>query len=88
MERNLILNCDRGMAFGNPGQSTANLAGERLVYVADGIIRNNFIAGGPDCGIELWYADRIKVLTTRSGGRSRTGAGASVSEPAPPTPSS
>ena len=61
VERNLIVNCDRGMAFGNPGQSTANRAGERLVYVRDGIIRNNFIVGGPDCGIELWYADRIKV---------------------------
>jgi alpha-mannosidase len=61
VERNLIVNCDRGVAFGNPGQSTANLAGERLVYVRDGTIRNNFIAGGPDCGIELWYADRIKV---------------------------
>jgi hypothetical protein len=61
VERNLIVNCDRGVAFGNPGQSTANLAGERLVYVADGVIRNNFIAGGPDCGIELWYADGIKV---------------------------
>jgi hypothetical protein len=62
VERNLIVNCDRGVAFGNPGQSTANLAGERLVYVADGVIRNNFIAGGPDCGIELWYADGIQVL--------------------------
>jgi hypothetical protein len=62
VERNLIIDCDRGIAFGNPGASTANLAGERLVYVADGIIRNNFIAGGPDCGIELWYADRITVL--------------------------
>jgi len=61
VERNYILDCDRGVAFGNPGQSTANLSGEPLVYVADGIIRNNFIAGGPDCGIELWYADRIKV---------------------------
>ncbi len=61
VERNLIVNCDRGVAFGNPGQSTANVAGERLVYVADTIIRNNSIAGGPDCGIELWYADRIKV---------------------------
>jgi parallel beta helix pectate lyase-like protein len=61
VERNLIVNCDRGIAFGNPGQSTADLAGERLVYVADGMIRNNFIAGGPDCGIELWHADRIKV---------------------------
>lgn len=61
VERNLILNCDRGVAFGNPGQSTANRAGERLAYVTDGLIRNNFIAGGPDCGIELWYVERIKV---------------------------
>jgi hypothetical protein len=61
VERNAIVNCDRGIAFGNPGQSTANLGGERFVYVADGMIRNNFIAGGPDCGIELWYGDRIKV---------------------------
>jgi hypothetical protein len=62
VERNVIVNCDRGVAFGNPGQSTANLAGAPLVYVAEGIIRNNFIAGGPDCGIELWYADRVQVL--------------------------
>jgi hypothetical protein len=62
VERNVIVNCDRGIAFGNPGQSTANPSGERLVYVAEGTIRNNFIAGGADCGIELWYADRIKVL--------------------------
>jgi CubicO group peptidase (beta-lactamase class C family) len=61
VERNLIVNCDRGVAFGNPGQSTANIGGEPLVYVSDGIIRNNFIAGGPDCGIELWYAEHIKV---------------------------
>jgi len=61
VERNWILDCDRGVAFGNPGLSTANLAGERLVYVRDGIIRNNFISGGPDCGIELWYAEQIKV---------------------------
>jgi hypothetical protein len=62
VERNLIVDCDRGVAFGNPGQSTANKAGDRLVYVADGIIRNNFIAGGSDCGIELWHAERIKVF--------------------------
>ncbi|MGC8988622.1 MAG: hypothetical protein ACP5MD_00705 [Verrucomicrobiia bacterium] len=60
-ERNLILDCYRGVAFGNPGQSTANLAVERIVHVADGVIRNNFISGGPDCGIELWHAQRIKV---------------------------
>lgn len=62
VERNIMINCDRGVAFGNPGKSTANITEERLVYVRDGIIRNNFIAGGPDCGIELWYADRVKVL--------------------------
>lgn len=62
VERNRIIDCDRGIAFGNPGQSTANVPGQRLVYVEDGIIRNNFIAGGPDCGIELWHADRIKVV--------------------------
>jgi hypothetical protein len=61
VERNLIINCDRGVAFGNPGQSTANVAGERLVYVHDGVIRNNFITGGTDCGIELWYAEHVKV---------------------------
>lgn len=62
VERNLIVGCDRGIAFGNPGQSTANLAGERLVYVSGSIIRDNFIAGGPDCGIELWHVERVKVL--------------------------
>jgi hypothetical protein len=61
VERNLIVNCDRGIAFGNPGQSTANNAGESLVYVADATIRNNFIAGGADCGIELWYVRGIKI---------------------------
>jgi hypothetical protein len=61
VERNLIINCDRGVAFGNPGRSTADAAGEQPAYVTDGMIRNNFIAGGADCGIELWHADRIKV---------------------------
>jgi len=62
VERNLIINCDRGVAFGNPGKSTANVAGERLVYIRDAVIRNNFITGGPDCGIELWYAEHVKIF--------------------------
>jgi len=61
VERNLIVNCDRGVAFGNPGQSTANVGAEQPAYVTGGVIRNNWIAGGPDCGIELWYASGIKV---------------------------
>jgi hypothetical protein len=62
VERNLIVDCDRGVAFGNPGQSTANLAGESLAYVRDSLIRNNFIAGGSDCGIELWHVNGIRVF--------------------------
>ena len=62
VERNLIVNCDRGISFGNPGQSTANNAGEQLAYVSDSVIRNNFIVGGADCGIELWHANRITVF--------------------------
>jgi hypothetical protein len=62
VERNRMVGCDRGIAFGNPGRSTANVAGEAPAYVADSVIRNNFIAGGPDCGIELWYAEGIKVF--------------------------
>jgi hypothetical protein len=61
VERNLILNCDRGVAFGNPGQSTADNAGARVAYVSESVIRNNFIVGGPDCGIELWHAEGVKV---------------------------
>jgi hypothetical protein len=61
VERNLLIDCDRGIALGNPGQSTANRDGEAPFYVSDGIIRNNFIVGGPDCGIELWHVSRIRV---------------------------
>ena len=61
VERNLIVDCDRGIALGNPGQSTANIDGQQPVYVSDGVIRNNFIAGGPDCEAKLWYTDRIQV---------------------------
>ena len=45
VERNLIVNCDRGVAFGNPGRSTADIDGQQPVYVSDGVIHNNFIAG-------------------------------------------
>lgn len=61
VERNVIVNCDRGIAFGNPGASTANIPGQDTVYVSDGIIRNNFISGGPFCGIEIWHSNNIKV---------------------------
>jgi hypothetical protein len=62
VERNVIVDCDRGIALGNPGVSTANREGEVPVYVLDAVVRNNFIQGGADCGMELWYARNIRVL--------------------------
>jgi hypothetical protein len=62
IERNLIIHCDRGIALGNPGLSTANRPGETTVYVSGALVRNNMIAGGPDCGIELWHAEGVKIL--------------------------
>jgi hypothetical protein len=62
IERNVIIDCDRGIAFGNPGRSTADLSGQPTIHVRGGIIRNNFIAGGPDGAIELWQAQRIRIL--------------------------
>ncbi|MBL9135467.1 MAG: right-handed parallel beta-helix repeat-containing protein [Verrucomicrobiales bacterium] len=62
VERNLIIHCDRGIALGNPGLSTANRPGESTVYVSGAVVRNNMIAGGPDCGIELWHAEGVKIL--------------------------
>jgi len=61
VERNLMVNCDRGVSFGNPGQSTANQPGGPFRYVSEGIIQNNLVAGGADCGIELWHVEGIKV---------------------------
>lgn len=61
VERNLMVNCDRGISFGNPGKSTANQPGATLRYVSEGTIQNNLIAGGADCGIELWHVEGVKV---------------------------
>jgi hypothetical protein len=61
VERNLIVGCDRGIAFGNPGESTAQLPDEQPLHVNRGVIRNNMIAGGRDCGIELWHAQDLLV---------------------------
>ncbi len=59
VERNAIVNCDRGISFGNPSGSSNYVPGQE--HIRDSIIRNNFIVPGPDAGIELWWADRVKV---------------------------
>lgn len=62
VERNLIIDCDRGIALGNPGRSTAHRPGEPEQHVSGAVVRNNMIAGGPDCGIELWHAEEVNIL--------------------------
>jgi hypothetical protein len=59
VERNLFMNCDRSIAFGNPSEPTNYVQGTLHNY--DGIIRNNAIVGGADKGIELVWLDNVKV---------------------------
>jgi hypothetical protein len=51
-ERNVIINCDRGICFGNP-------SGDRP-HMTRGVIQNNFIVGGATEAIEI-----IRTLDTR-----------------------
>jgi len=53
VERNLIVNCDRGVCFGNP-------SGEPW-HVTGGIVRNNFILAGTGQGIEVCQTRNTKV---------------------------
>ncbi|MHC5059045.1 MAG: right-handed parallel beta-helix repeat-containing protein, partial [Planctomycetota bacterium] len=59
IERNLIVDCDRGIALGNPSGSTARTAGMR--HVTDAVCRNNMIKAGPDAGIELAWVENVRV---------------------------
>ena len=45
VERNLIVNCDRGICFGNPSGDAC--------HMTRGIIRNNFIVAGVNSAIEV-----------------------------------
>jgi hypothetical protein len=72
VERNRILNCDRGIAFGNPSGSS-NYA-EGILHVYDSVCRNNAIVAGADAGIELAWVDGVKVYHNtvwRQDGRGR-----------------
>ncbi len=59
VERNLFVDCDRSIAFGNPSEPTNYVQG--TVHNYDGIIRNNAIVAGADKGIELVWLDNVKV---------------------------
>jgi hypothetical protein len=57
-ERNVFVDCDRAIAYGNPSGSTENSAHP---HNTGGIIRNNFIVMGADTGIEVCWARGVKV---------------------------
>ena len=59
VERNVIVDCDRGIALGNPSGSTNYVEGIR--HAEDSICRNNVIRAGKDSGIELSWVDGVTV---------------------------
>src|SRR5262245_63099775 len=73
IERNRILNCDRGIALGNPSGSSNYMEG--LLHVYDSICRNNSIVAGPDAGIELAWVDGVKVYNNTVWRQDPTGRG-------------
>ncbi len=54
-ERNVIVNCDRGICFGNP-------SGDRL-HMTGGIARNNFIVAGVNIALEMGRTRQTRVLS-------------------------
>ena len=57
-ERNVFVNCDRSICYGNPSGSSEDTA---RPHNTGGLIRNNFIVAGADTGIEVCWADGVKV---------------------------
>ncbi|OGJ91453.1 MAG: hypothetical protein A2268_00435 [Candidatus Raymondbacteria bacterium RifOxyA12_full_50_37] len=72
VENNIIVNCDRSIAFGNPQNATS-------FHVNDGIIRNNFVVAGVGRTMEICDANRVKIYnntiyTSRISGQPYTDA--------------
>ncbi len=53
-ERNCIIGCDRGIAFGNPYRTVP-------YHTTNGVIRNNFIVRGAGYAMELCASNNLKV---------------------------
>ncbi len=57
-ERNVFVGCDRSIAYGNPSGSNQD---PQSYHNTGGIIRNNFVVAGADKGIEICWANGVKV---------------------------
>ncbi len=60
VERNIIIGCDRGIAFGNPSGSPVDAPYNHVAY---GICRNNFVVNQTDSAIELAWVQHVKVYS-------------------------
>jgi hypothetical protein len=74
VERNWIVDCDRGIALGNPSASSSEVADDEF-HVRGSVCRNNFIVPGPDAGIELWWVQDVQVLHNTIWRREESGRG-------------
>lgn len=76
VERNVFLDCDRGVCFGNPSNP------DKLVHMRDSICRNNFfVSSNYDAMIEVGWAQNIKVLhntVVKTGPKSHNNRGVRV----------
>jgi len=70
VERNVMVGCDRGVAFGNPYNGNPS-----ILHVTDSICRNNFIVPGPDAGIELAWVDNVRIFNNTVWRRDPAGRG-------------
>ena len=60
-ERNTIINCDRGICFGNSAGPDGRLGDDYFYHVNGGIIRNNMIVANQAEAIEIGWAKDVEV---------------------------
>jgi len=72
IERNVMIDCNRGIALGNPSGSTART--KNMLHITNAVCRNNFIKADPDAGIEIAWVEGVKIYNNsiwRSGAGGR-----------------
>jgi len=72
VERNVVIDCDRGIAMGNPGYQGPN-------NIVGGIVRNNFICHANEINLELIATTDLKVYNNTIYGESGSSYNRAVS---------